>query len=309
MTRTWTRRGARRWLRLWWIPAIVLATVVTGTLVLSGDAGRSPEPSGRADPTGGTGTARGTGKKGVGAWYFPGVGPALARSGVAWYYTWSATPGTVAAPPGMTFVPMIWGASQAGTYDLDAARGQGGTLLGFNEPDIPEQANMSVGQALDLWPRLMATGQRLGSPAPADYAATPGSWLDRFMTGAKHRGYRVDFITVHWYGRTFADTGAAVTQLQAYLQAVYDRYHLPVWLTEYSLADFTSGVALANYASPDQQAAFVTASLPMLEQLPFLERYAWFALSDSGASGFRTGLYSENAEPTPAGAAYRDNPR
>jgi hypothetical protein len=215
----------------------------------------------------------------------------------------------IAAPPGMTFVPMIWGARQAGPYDLDAARGEGGTLLGFNEPDVLEQANLTVDEALDLWPRLMATGQRLGSPAPSADAATPGSWLDRFMSGAGRRGYRVDFVAVHWYGRTFADTGAAVSQLHAYLQAVYDRYHLPVWLTEYSLADFTSGIALANYASPDEQAAFVTASLPMLEQLPFLERYAWFALSDSEASGFRTGLCSEDARPTRAGTAYRDNPR
>ena len=32
---------------------------------------------------------------------------------------------------------------------------------------MPEQANMTVEQALELWPKLMATGQRLGSPAVA----------------------------------------------------------------------------------------------------------------------------------------------
>ncbi len=31
-------------------------------------------------------------------------------------------------------------------------------LLGFNEPDRNDQAAMSVGQALDLWPQLVNTG-------------------------------------------------------------------------------------------------------------------------------------------------------
>ena len=44
-------------------------------------------------------------------------------------------------------------------------------LLGFNEPDLAEQANMTVEKALELWPRLEATGMRLGSPAVACGAA------------------------------------------------------------------------------------------------------------------------------------------
>ncbi len=45
-------------------------------------------------------------------------------------------------------------------------------LLGFNEPDMSSQSNMTVSDALRLWPRLMATGMRLGSPAVAANAAT-----------------------------------------------------------------------------------------------------------------------------------------
>ena len=44
------------------------------------------------------------------------------------------------------------------------------------------------------------------------------------------RGYRVDFIAVHWYAQGF-DPAAAVSELRAYLQAIYQRYHLPIWLT------------------------------------------------------------------------------
>ncbi len=98
---------------------------------------------------------------------------------------------------------------------------------------------MTVQQALGLWPKLMATGMTLGSPAVAYDAATPGGWLDQFMRGAAARGYRVNFITVHWYGGDFR-TGPAVQELESYLQAIYDRYHLPIWVTEFALANYGS---------------------------------------------------------------------
>ncbi len=41
---------------------------------------------------------------------------------------------------------------------LAQASGEGRVLLGFNEPDLASQSNMSAAQALALWPRLMATG-------------------------------------------------------------------------------------------------------------------------------------------------------
>ena len=161
------------------------------------------------------------------------------------------------------------------------------------------QSNMTVAQALDLWPKLQATGLRLGSPAVAADAATPGGWLDQFMAGAAARGYRVDFITVHWYGSDFRP-GPAVDQLRSYLQAIHDRYHLPIWVTEYALISFSGG---SQYPAPDQQAAFVTQSAAMLDSLPYLERYAWFGLAASSGSSTGTALF-QNGAATPMGVAY-----
>ena len=87
-------------------------------------------------------------------------------------------------------------------------------LLGFNEPDLGDQANMPVEQALDLWPRLMGTGLILGSPSVATGGELPGGWLDRFMKGAKKRKLRVDFITLHWYGADFRAKPAANAPLR-----------------------------------------------------------------------------------------------
>ena len=237
-------------------------------------------------------------KKGVSAWSFNGVGEALARSGASWYYTWSSGD-PIASPPGVQFVPMIWGARSVTTATLTQVRNEGHYLLAFNEPDNPGQSNMTPSQALQLWPRLMATGMSLGSPAVATDAATPGGWLDQFMRGAVARGYRVNFITVHWYGADFA-TGPAVQQLQAYLQAIYARYHLPVWLTEFALIRFGTS---ASFPSPGQQAAFITAATAMLQRLKFVQRYAWFALPATPGDG-TAGLFGSGAVATAAGRAF-----
>jgi hypothetical protein len=120
------------------------------------------------------------------------------------------------------------------------------------------------------------------------------------MAGAKARGYRVDFITVHWYGGDF-QTGPAVQQLESYLAAVYARYHVPIWLTEFALTSYSGGTA--SFPTEAQQAAFLTAATTMLDGLPYLQRYAWFALPTSAGSG-TTGLFGPGPSVTEVGQAF-----
>lgn len=239
-------------------------------------------------------------KKGVGAWAFRGSTRALAKSGVTWYYTWNVNHRGITNARGVSFVPMVWGPGSVTVRKLRQARRYGHVLLTFNEPDLPQQADMTVTEALRLWPRLMATGMRLASPAVAGGAATPGSWLDRFMARAAHRHYRVNFIALHWYGGDFSS--AAAGELESYIQAVWQRYHKPIWLTEFALWRFNPSV----FPTPAQQAAFVTASTAMLQGLPYVWRYAWFALpATTGAHGDGTaGLFRPGAVATAAGRAF-----
>jgi len=259
---------------------------------------RKPTPS--AAPSTSAPVTVTSARKGVATWDATGVSQELAASGASWYYNWAATPSGITAPASVGFVPMIWGASDVTTATLDQVKSEGSVLLGFNEPDLGSQANMSVTQALDLWPQLEATGMTLGSPAVSSNAATPGSWLDQFMAGAKARGYRVNFITVHWYGGDFA-TAAAVQQLQSYLQAIYDRYHLPIWITEFALTSYAG--ATPTFPTEAQQAAFLTAATTMLDGLPYVQRYAWFALPVSSGSG-TTGLFNPGPSATEVGRAF-----
>lgn len=236
-----------------------------------------------------------TSKKGVCAWSFTGVDTALVASGASWYYTWAADHPGIHRPG---FVPMIWGAGSATRANLAAATKAGPYLLGFNEPDLAAQSNLTVQAALDLWPRVQAAGRIVGSPAVATGGDVPGGWLDRFMTGAAQRDYRVDFIALHWYGGDFDGT-RATAQLRDYLQKVYARYHKPIWLTEYALIDFSHGT---RYPDAAQQRNFILHSVSMLQSLPYVQRYAWFALQHSATSP--TGLYDSGARPTTWGSAF-----
>ncbi|MEU6537064.1 sigma-70 family RNA polymerase sigma factor [Streptomyces sp. NPDC047000] len=242
-------------------------------------------------------------RKGVGVWSYSAMSDGLSRSGAGWYYTWSTAHPGIAASAGTDFVPMIWGAKSVTAQALSEAKAAGPYLLGFNEPDMSAQSNMTVDQALDLWPQLQSAGATLGSPAVAYGGDRAGGWLDRFMSGAKQRGYRVDFIALHWYGGDFR-TAAAVEQLRSYLSAVYERYHKPIWLTEFALIDFSQGT---RYPTDTEQAAFLTSATKMLAGLPYLQRYAWFGLG-TDEPGPGTTLFRSGSALTPEGSAFRSAP-
>jgi hypothetical protein len=252
-------------------------------------------PAGPVDPPP---AAVPAGKKGVSAWVFPRLADSIRDVGAGWYYDWS--PSNDDVPAAADFVPMMWGANSVNDADLAAARRSGTTLLGFNEPEDVEQSNVSVEQALELWPRLQETGMRLGSPAVAGNAHHPDGWLHKFMTGARQRGLRVDFITLHWYGEDFSID--AVRHLMEYVDAVHDHYGLPIWVTEFGLINFRKE---PRYPTAEQATTFIREATKELEAASYVERYAWFALPAAGDSE-PYGLYREDSTPTAAGAAYRD---
>jgi hypothetical protein len=244
-------------------------------------------------------TATTSRKKGVSVWKFNGLSAALDDVGAGWYYDWAANNNDVPGPAGVEFVPMIWGKASVTDATIKQAKSEGKVLLGFNEPDMAGQANMSVEDALAAWPKLEASGMRLGSPAVAYGGDIAGGWLDRFLSGAKRKGLRIDFITLHWYGSDFGP--AAVGQFLGYVDAVHRRYGLPIWVTEYGLMNFGGS---PKYPTSAQEVAFIKGSTDGMESRSYVERYAWFALPAVGDSA-AYGLYSDGDTPTAAGKAYK----
>lgn len=213
--------------------------------------------------------------------YCPSVEDALTKLNVSWYYTWKncTRDAGICCPAGIEHVPMIWSDAHTTAECIAAAQGESCPyLLGFNEPDNKDQANMRVEKALALWPLLLNTGKILGSPATAENPNRAGCWLDQFMKGAKTKGYRVDFLAVHYYGENSArwDVAAAVKDMKTFLAATYKKYKKPIWVTEWALVTWFP--LPSRYPSEDIQAAFVKAAAQMMDSLPYVERYAFFSL-------------------------------
>lgn len=236
-------------------------------------------------------------KKGVATWAYDHTAEALQDVGAGWVWDWSSKGEDV--PEGVEFVPMMWGPGSVTDEELAAAKASGTSLLGFNEPDLPEQANMTVEEALELWPKLEETGLRLGSPAVAADAAADGGWLDKFMIGADEQKLGVDFITLHWFGSDFGDE--ASDHLLGYVNRVHERYGLPVWVTAFGLINFAGE---PQYPTEEQLTTFITKATAGLEQADYVERYAYFGLPAVEESA-SYGLYGADGAPTAAGKAYK----
>lgn len=169
-------------------------------------------------------------------------------------------------------------------------------LLGFNEPDHKDQSNMTVEQALDLWPKLMELGLRLGSPGCAQ---PDREWMKNFMKGIDERKLRVDFVTVHSYG------GLDVDALIKRLEAVHQMYQRPIWITEFGVGDWEAKTRAENRYKPEQIVTFMEKLLPQLDVLDMVERYAWFPAKPDSSSLGPCALFAEDGSLTRVGETYR----
>lgn len=210
-------------------------------------------------------------KKGLGSFSRAISAKELKQLNLGWYYNWTPFPKEDSVSS-LEFVPMFWGRQDVTGRNLDLVQQSNAThVLGFNEPDLEGQANMTVAECLDLWTHLMPLKQRLGSPAPAS-----PSWLEKFMPEAERRGLRIDFVCIHIYP-DISDP-QAVEHVERKLREVYQRYKRPVWLTECGAADIKAwNQPQLGKPTPEAAQDFLQKLLVLLEQLPFVERYAWFA--------------------------------
>jgi len=214
-----------------------------------------------------------------------------------WYYNWWTTeePGSTA----MDFVPMIWGGDTSNQRLNEATlNNTTGDLLGFNEPDITAQSNMTVSEAVSLWSDLESTGLRLGSPATSECVLDPNGWFAQFMAEAETQNLQIDFIALHAY-----TTDPDVAALESYLVEVYETYQLPIWVTELALVDWTN----QDQFLYEDNAQFLTDAFRMLDDLPFVERYAWFSPVYGGDGwDIQTSFLDENGNQTAVGQAYEE---
>lgn len=194
----------------------------------------------------------------------------LLEKGNSWYYNW-ATGTSAPSNEQMSFVPMCWNGVNA-----DAIRKyckehpEVKYLLGFNEPNFTNQANLTPQEAAAKWPEVVSLAKELGLEvvAPAmnfstGTYASPSKWMDEFVAIVGKDAF--DYTAIHNYGGL-----GVMKQLGT---EFHEKYGKPVWVTEWC---YWPGGAGNVYVAPATQIASMIESVKWLEQTPWIFRYAWF---------------------------------
>lgn len=195
-----------------------------------------------------------------------------------WFYHWGNEP-REEIPTGMEYVPMFWGSGNV--TDENIARlielkneGKINYILAFNEPDHERASNVTVDEAITLWPKLEQIGLPLVSPS----VGQPGfdnPWLIEFMERAEELNYRVDFVGFHYYPNPNS------TKFMERLTLTYEAFNKPIWITEFAVADWTATTDEENRHSEEEVLSFMQEVLTALDTTDWVYRYCWFDDSDS----------------------------
>ncbi|OXU15551.1 glycosyl hydrolase [Sedimentisphaera salicampi] len=203
----------------------------------------------------------------------------------SWRYNWGNGGETTLD---VEYVPMRHGPTWP-SYSVTNAKENVTHVLGFNEPDRPDQADMSVSEAIDRWPNLLESGLRLGSPSPSDGGL---NWLYDFIDQADALNYRVDFVPVHFYKNNWS-----ASQMYNWLKAVHERTKRPLWITEWNNG--------CNWTTPhptyQQNGDKIAELLSMLSTASFVERYSIYQWCTNRE------MFYDDGWLTPAGNAYKDH--
>lgn len=200
----------------------------------------------------------------------------------SWYYNWNWHPDAKgldcsATPRAAEFAPMLW------SCDTDCESGlpkdywslwlkHGAKyLLGYNEPDNANQANMTSRQAAEAWVSVQKIAAKfnppleLVSPAMTHWSEDGTPWLDDFFSNCTEipacDPSLIKYVAFHDYGGDADD-------ILRKAKGSAKKYGRPIWLTEFS-------VGYAEHRP--KQDAFLRKVLPLLEASDDVFRYAWYS--------------------------------
>ncbi len=272
-------------------------------------------------------------KKGLAMGDNMGTKASLKDLNCSWYYNWGTRAFNNSVDNGVQHIPMMWGGYDDSKQDMQNLSTTANYILGFNEPDIDSQANMGFWDGVDVWnDYIKPLKMRKVSPAPAAPFGDSG-WLDDFMNGEyiclnnflndgswglysdygdegsktlkAGVGSDVDAVCLHFY-RNVIDTEGLIKAVNR----LWNYYKKPVWVTEIGLFGVKGLSSDMSYELENKRAEIQTHLsdvVNQLDQLPYVERYCWFAYdvdstneidiyNGSGATSmfeYATGLYTD----------------
>jgi len=210
------------------------------------------------------------------------------NSPLNWYYTWSPIPAPsdvfpAGAESRIEFVPTLPSTDNLddNIEALDHVPDSSKHLFTFNEPDgstdsggssiSPEDAAKAyIEKIVPLRDRFQISHPSVtGSPRGIE-------WLNDFNSSCwdidSENGCPADFVTAHWYG-DFEGLSAWLGQLSGWYNQSGsgikdDDNSVRIWVNELGLPQ----------ADQDATFAMMNQTLPYLDQLDYIEKYAWFGV-------------------------------
>ncbi|KAK3707735.1 hypothetical protein LTR37_011912 [Vermiconidia calcicola] len=220
-------------------------------------------------------------------------------SKISWIYNWSPNP--TPDSNSLQFVPMQWNHANIDQLHQKVKRANAGVVLGFNEPELPDQSNIPAETAANEWIRhvepLRKAGIRCGGPGISNAPQAIG-WLQDFLRRIRQGGSDIDFYCFHWYGETLGQFYDYIWSTHAQLGA-----NKPVWITEFAATNWNKDNPLPREAVE----SFAKESVKYLDSLDWIQRYAWFGpMRDTGTVGKWARMLNDEGKLTALGKAYRD---
>ena len=121
-----------------------------------------------------------------------------------------------------------------------------------------------------------------------------------FVKVADERGYRMDYIGVHWYG------GPSPTAFKQRMLEIYKAYgERPLLITEFALADWGAKTPQQNSIKREDVLAFMKDVLPWMERQNWIAGYAWFSFEIDDPNGTSSALFDGDGKLTASGRFYQ----
>ena len=275
------------------INSLVMIAVLAAFVVSCGRSASLPDsPSDSLQPEF-VRTGQPVGKRGVSYAFEQGNTPeedmALLAPGINWFYNWYIVPRPAVEKAAkkykVAFYPMVWNnwnfEGRLRTYLEENPDCE--YILGYNEPNLTDQANMTPAQAARTWPNLVSTAKKYGLKvvSPAMNFGTlknywvPWVWLNEFFgidyvndddVEVKNPGYNgvslddIDAIAIHCY---MPHAGAI-----KWFISMFKSYNKPIWMTEFCSWEGTNSL--------EWQMEVMSEAVTYMELDPAVEKYAWF---------------------------------
>jgi len=167
---------------------------------------------------------------------------------------------------------MLWGRDQVQEFQSVVKAGYADCLIGFNEPNLSSQSNLSPEDAAQIWMNVSDPLKNQGYSTivtPAVTSAPNGvQWLQDFFKACTN--CRFTAMALHYYGTNSQG-------MIDYLNHMHNTFNMDIWVTEYAAEDFTGG----PQSDEEQITAFMRNITTWMDQTSFIRKYFPYGLTTS----------------------------